>query len=83
MRRSFLFALSLMIASGLAAQSVRKEFKSLGWAGNPVFEGWYADPEGMVWGDTFWIFPTLSEYFGEARKPSKLSPLQKELQKHI
>jgi beta-xylosidase len=28
--------------------------------GNPVFEGWYADPEGVVFGDTYWIYPTYS-----------------------
>src|SRR5690606_32522379 len=27
---------------------------------NPVFEGWYADPEGVVFGDTYWIYPTYS-----------------------
>lgn len=30
------------------------------WSGNPVFPGWYADPEGMILGDTYWIFPTTS-----------------------
>ncbi len=29
-------------------------------SGNPVFEGWYADPEGVVFGDTYWIYPTYS-----------------------
>jgi beta-xylosidase len=29
-------------------------------AGNPVFEGWYADPEGAVYGDKYWIYPTFS-----------------------
>jgi beta-xylosidase len=28
--------------------------------GNPLFPGWYADPEGIVFGDTYWIFPTFS-----------------------
>lgn len=34
-------------------------------AGNPVIEGWYADPEANIYGDTYWIFPTLSDYYGE------------------
>jgi beta-xylosidase len=25
-----------------------------------VFEGWYADPEGMIIRDEYWIFPTYS-----------------------
>ena len=29
--------------------------------GNPVFDGWYADPEGIVFGDEFWIYPTTSD----------------------
>lgn len=28
---------------------------------NPIFEGWYADPEGAVFGDTYWIYPTYSD----------------------
>lgn len=27
---------------------------------NPVFEGWYADPEGVVFGNEYWIYPTYS-----------------------
>jgi beta-xylosidase len=30
------------------------------YAGNPVFEGWYADPEGIVFDNKYWIFPTFS-----------------------
>ena len=29
-------------------------------AGNPVFPGWYADPEGAVLRGEYWIFPTYS-----------------------
>lgn len=29
-------------------------------SGNPLFEGWYADPEGIIFNDTYWIFPTYS-----------------------
>ena len=34
-------------------------------AGNPVFPGNYADPEGLVFGDTYWIYPTYSAPFHE------------------
>jgi beta-xylosidase len=27
---------------------------------NPVFPGWYADPEGIIYDDKYWIFPTFS-----------------------
>lgn len=29
-------------------------------SGNPVFEGWYADPEGVIFDDQYWIYPTYS-----------------------
>ena len=34
-------------------------------SGNPVFEGWYADPEAIVYGDTYWIYPTYSHPYDE------------------
>lgn len=34
--------------------------KGLPMSGNPVFEGWYADPEAIIYGDRYWIFPTYS-----------------------
>lgn len=51
-------------------------------AGNPVFEGWYADPEGMIFGDEYWIYPTMSGVFGTPDKASELSPQQLEAQKN-
>jgi beta-xylosidase len=27
---------------------------------NPVFPGWYADPEAILYNSTYWIFPTFS-----------------------
>ncbi|SFB93334.1 Glycosyl hydrolases family 43 [Parapedobacter composti] len=32
---------------------------------NPVFPGWYADPEGIVYGNRFWIYPTYSARYEE------------------
>ncbi|ALI97769.1 glycoside hydrolase family 43 protein [Rufibacter tibetensis] len=29
-------------------------------AGNPVYPGWYADPEGTIFGKKYWIYPTFS-----------------------
>ncbi|HQQ96953.1 MAG TPA: glycoside hydrolase family 43 protein [Cyclobacteriaceae bacterium] len=34
-------------------------------ANNPVFEGWYADPEVAVFDKTFWIYPTFSARYEE------------------
>ena len=32
-------------------------------SGNPLFEGWYADPEGIILNDEYWIFPTYSDKY--------------------
>ncbi|MCP5521012.1 MAG: family 43 glycosylhydrolase [Verrucomicrobiales bacterium] len=34
-------------------------------AGNPVLEGWYADPEATVFGDRYWIYPTFSARYDD------------------
>jgi beta-xylosidase len=46
---SFLFLISL----NLLAQK------------NPIVDGWYADPEGIKYGDTYWIFPTYSAEYNK------------------
>lgn len=33
--------------------------------GNPIFEGWYADPEGIIFDNEYWIYPTRSLPFDE------------------
>ena len=32
---------------------------------NPLFEGWYADPQVRRFGDRYWIYPTYSQDFKE------------------
>lgn len=34
-------------------------------SGNPIFSGWYADPEGITFGDEYWIYPTYSAPYDE------------------
>lgn len=33
--------------------------------GNPVFPGWYADPEGTIFGKQYWIYPTYSAPYNQ------------------
>jgi len=61
MKRNLL--LTLIIATFLACESKPKEEVSTKSSGNPLFEGWYADPEGVVFGDEYWIFPTYSNRY--------------------
>lgn len=27
---------------------------------NPIIDGWYADPEGVIFGKEYWVYPTYS-----------------------
>ena len=48
----YLFVFFLLIQLTLHAQKKT--------ATNPVIEGWYADPEGVIFDKQYWIFPTFS-----------------------
>ena len=37
--------------------STESEIKT---SGNPIFPGWYADPEAIIYGKEYWIYPTYS-----------------------
>jgi len=51
----------LMFIVGGCASSSRTVTKTT--SGNPVFEGWYADPEGIIYDKTYWIYPTFSDKY--------------------
>lgn len=52
-----LLIIFVLIAIIGCKNSVQKTAKS----GNPISQSWYADPEGVVFGDEFWIYPTTSD----------------------
>lgn len=49
------FSLSLIFCITINAQK----------SGNPLFPGWYADPEATVFGDRYWIYPTYSAPYNQ------------------
>ncbi|MXV14882.1 glycoside hydrolase family 43 protein [Hufsiella ginkgonis] len=49
----------MIIANQATAQTPEKR------SGNPVFPGWYADPEGILFGKEYWIYPTYSARYEE------------------
>lgn len=51
MKKQFLFCIFLIAYSFCFAQNK---------SGNPVFRGWYADPEAAIFNNQFWIYPTYS-----------------------
>ncbi|MBO0324115.1 glycoside hydrolase family 43 protein [Muricauda sp. CAU 1633] len=55
--RECIVVLVLLLTTAICAQSENSQDH------NPLFQGWYADPEGAVFGDTYWVFPTFSDDF--------------------
>ena len=50
----------LIVVMITSCQSKKRQDKDLVYSGNPILPGWYADPEGIVFEDEYWIFPTYS-----------------------
>lgn len=55
--------LTLCVAALCWSCTKQKANETKEMSGNPIFEGWYADPEAIVFGDEYWVFPTYSDYF--------------------
>ncbi len=54
--------LLLTLAGALAcrAAAAQQPAKVPARSGNPIFPGWYADPEAAIFGAQYWIYPTYS-----------------------
>ena len=44
------------------------------YAANPIVKGWYADPDIVVFGDRYWVYPTYSNYYQETFMDAFSSP---------
>ena len=51
-------------------------------SGNPIFPGWYADPEGIIFGNQYWIYPTFSDDFGKPDRSVTFTEEQLKAQKN-
>jgi beta-xylosidase len=40
--------------------SIHSGAQEKSYSGNPIFQGWYADPEGAILRGRYWIYPTYS-----------------------
>lgn len=58
-RKSMVLAVA---ALSLATTNMAQKKKM---SGNPIFPGWYADPEAVVYNGEYWVFPTYSAPFEE------------------
>lgn len=56
MRKALMFILLIALWHSADAQKKRR-------AGNPVIQGWYADPEVAIFDQQYWIYPTYSDKY--------------------
>ena len=66
---------STLLTSGQNAASTQK-------SGNPIFPGYYADPEARIFNNTYWIFPTWSDQYGQPDTSLHISEEQRRMQKN-
>ncbi|HYV96409.1 MAG TPA: glycoside hydrolase family 43 protein [Gemmatimonadaceae bacterium] len=56
-RIAFFLAAGVVAAAPLSAQQPK--------SGNPILQGWYADPEAHLFAGEYWIFPTYSAPYNQ------------------
>ncbi|WP_196278943.1 family 43 glycosylhydrolase [Catellatospora vulcania] len=61
---TLLAALAGMVLGAPAAPAAPPDYTT-SEAGNPFADGWYADPDTVVYGDRYWVFPTTSKSYAE------------------
>ncbi len=55
--------LALFVMLSVVGCANRATVTEKAYSGNPVFEGWYADPEAIIYDNQYWIFPTYSDVY--------------------
>lgn len=60
MKNLFICTLFIVAIAGCKQPAKQTEVVK---SGNPLFEDWYADPEGIIYDDTYWIYPTWSDAY--------------------
>ncbi|MBO5225704.1 MAG: glycoside hydrolase family 43 protein [Parabacteroides sp.] len=63
MKKNCLYALLCSAAFWSCGQPKQQSMEEVVTSGNPILQGWYADPEGIIYDDTYWIYPTWSDKF--------------------
>jgi len=58
--KAVLISMLIVYYGGISCQA-----QTANRSGNPLFPGWYADPEAAVFGKTYWIYPTYSAPYGQ------------------
>jgi beta-xylosidase len=67
MNRNFFYTLLPLFLASAVLQSCApsKKTADTSWSGNPLFKGWYADPEATIYGKQYWIYPTYSAPYNQ------------------
>lgn len=60
--KQILFFLLIIFYSKTIAQTVVSDNPK---NNNPIFKGWYADPEGIIFNKTYWVYPTFSAPYND------------------
>jgi beta-xylosidase len=56
MKKILIFLFAVFCSKAIAQTTVSGSSKN----NNPIFKGWYADPEGIIFDKTYWVYPTFS-----------------------
>jgi beta-xylosidase len=56
MKQVLFFLFIILCSKTMAQTAVSAAAKN----NNPIFKGWYADPEGIIFDKTYWVYPTFS-----------------------
>lgn len=75
-----LIVVIILLTVGSTSFSQKKDNKV--YSGNPVFPGWYADPEAIIFDSTYWIYPTFSDDYGPRDTSVSFTAKQLALQKN-
>lgn len=62
MKQTFFKVVLTTLLFGVLLSCNLRSSKNL-MSGNPVFPGWYADPEGIIFENQYWIYPTFSDVY--------------------
>ena len=65
MKKSYLLAITCLLAIQACTPTKKDEPNEKQMSGNPIFEGWYADPEGIIFDNEYWVYPTYSAPYNE------------------
>jgi len=62
MRKLILAAALFNLTTITSAQTPPSQAQT---SGNPIFPGWYADPEAAIFNNTYWVYPTYSDKYNK------------------